>query len=180
MVTGAMGRSKWIAVAVLLATFLAGGMLGAATSRLLASDRAEQRSRQDGAERRDDRRGGRSIFDRMNLTAEQQAAVDSIMAKRTRDMKTFWEQNGPSMRAIVDSARAEVERVLTPTQLQQYQEFQKRRYHGPREPGTPGWGPPPPPDGKPDGRAPAEKSGKAPPPPDDRAQLSLRQQAKHA
>jgi Spy/CpxP family protein refolding chaperone len=125
-----MARSRWIALAVLSATFLAGAMAGAATLRVLAGDdRAEQPRR----ERPNGPRTGPgdrpSIFDDLGLTAAQQAGMDSIMEKRRREM-----------RASFDSARAEIDRLLTPEQRQKMQEFRERRRRDHSDRGAP---PPP-------------------------------------
>jgi len=151
-----MTRSRWIAVAVLSATFLAGAMLGAATTRLLASEREEPRSEREADGRRDARGPQPSVFDRLNLTAEQRAAVDSIMEKRGRDMAAFWKEHNPEVRGIVDSARVEIDRVLTPEQREKYEEFRERRRREHSNPDgrsgpPPNWGPGP---GGPDGPRP--------------------------
>jgi Spy/CpxP family protein refolding chaperone len=122
-----MARSRWIALAVLSATFLAGAMAGAATLKVVVDDRAEQPRR----ERPDARRAGPgerpSIFDQMGLTAAQKAAMDSIMEKRRREMDAFWKEHNAEVRAIVDSARAEIDRILTPEQRKKFEEFRERR-----------------------------------------------------
>jgi Spy/CpxP family protein refolding chaperone len=127
-----MARSRWIAIAVMSATFLAGAMAGAATLRLLAEDRPAEprRDRPDG--RRAEPGERPSIFDRIGLTPEQKAAVDSVIEKRNRDLSAFWTENGPLLRAIADSTRAEIDRLLTPEQRQKLEEFRQRRWrdHG--------------------------------------------------
>jgi Spy/CpxP family protein refolding chaperone len=127
MVTGAMARSRWIALAVLSAIFLAGAALGAAALAVLSDDRQEQPERPQPDGRWGGPPGGPSIFDQIGLTAEQKAGMDSIMERRRRQMDAFWEEHNPEVRAIIDSARAEVDRLLTPEQRQQYQEFRERR-----------------------------------------------------
>jgi Spy/CpxP family protein refolding chaperone len=122
-----MARSRWIALAVLSATFLAGAMAGAATLRLLAPDDRAERPRWERPNGPRNGPGGRpSIFDEMGLTAGQKAAMDSIMEKRRREM-----------RASFDSARAEIDRLLTPEQRQKMQEFRERRGRGHDEKGGP-------------------------------------------
>jgi Spy/CpxP family protein refolding chaperone len=127
MVSGALGRSRWLALGVLSATFVAGAMLGAAALRVLADDRAEQPERGRRDDRREDRGPPPSIFDQMGLTAAQKVAMDSIMEKRRREMDAFWKQHNPEVRAIIDSTRAEIDRLLTPEQRKQFQEFRERR-----------------------------------------------------
>lgn len=142
MVRGAMARSRWIALAVLSATFLAGAAVGAAALTLLAGDRREQPQRPGTGGPWGERRNGPSIFDQMGLTPEQRTAMDSIMEKRRRDMDAFWKQHNPEVRAIVDSARAEVDRLLTPEQRKKFEEFRERRRR--EHPGRDGRMPPPP------------------------------------
>jgi Spy/CpxP family protein refolding chaperone len=137
-----MARSRWIALAVLSATFLAGAALGAAALTVLR----DEPSRQEGPPRPDGRRGGPgqrpSIFDQMGLTAAQKTAMDSIMEKRRREMDAFWKAHNPEVRAIIDSARAEIDRLLTPEQRKQFQEFRERRRRDHPDRSGPG-GPPP-------------------------------------
>lgn len=120
------GRSRWIAIAVMSATFLAGGMLGFAMPRLfgkepLAAQPAEPRAPHD------ERRDRHSIFDELDLTAAQQARRDSIFEKRRQQMEKFWSEHGPEMRAIVDSTRAEIDRMLTPEQRAKLEQFREKR-----------------------------------------------------
>jgi len=143
MVTGAMARNRWLALAVLSATFLAGGAIGVAVARVVTEKQAEQPTRPpDG--RRDQRNNGPSIFDQMGLTTAQQAAMDSIMEKRRRDLDAFWKLHNPEVRAIIDSARVEIDRLLTPAQRKQFEDFRARRNrdHADRDGGQ---RPPPPP-----------------------------------
>jgi Spy/CpxP family protein refolding chaperone len=119
-------RSRWIAVAVMTATFLAGAMLGFAVQRIFASEppaQAERAPRQE----HEDRRDRPSILDKLDLTPAQEARRDSILEKRRREMNAFWEQHGPAMRAIVDSTRAEIDRMLTPEQRAQMEAFREKR-----------------------------------------------------
>lgn len=143
MVRGAMARSRWIALAVLSAVFLAGAAVGAAAFTMLTRTRQEQPQRPGPGGPRTSRGNGPSIFDQMELTAAQKAAMDSIMEKRRREMDAFWKQHNPEVRAIVDSARAEVDRLLTPEQRQKFEEFRERRRREHTAPGRDGRMPPP-------------------------------------
>lgn len=130
MVINGSAKSRWIAVAVMTATFMAGVMVGYAAPRLLGREApvaaAEPPAAAPGA-----RRERTSIFDQLNLTPEQQVRRDSILEKRRREMNAFWEQYGPEMRAIVDSTRAEIDRMLTPEQRVEMEKFRaKRRERG--------------------------------------------------
>jgi hypothetical protein len=81
----------------------------------------------------------------LGLDSAQRVHVDSIFAKRRVEIDSFWKGPGKSLRAIMDSTREDVRKVLTPEQRER---FDKRRMEGrPRraEPGEPGDAGPPPP-----------------------------------
>lgn len=119
-------RSRWIAVAVITATFVAGMMVGYAVPRLMGQE-AEQRPAT--AQRTDrERRGERhSIFDELNLTPQQQAQRDSILEQGRAKMDAFWKEHGPAMRTVADSTRAQIDRILTPEQRARVQEWREQR-----------------------------------------------------
>ena len=49
----------------------------------------------------------------------EQLELDARRLERRRDeVDAFWKEHGPEMRAIMDSARAEIRTVLTPEQHQ--------------------------------------------------------------
>lgn len=126
MVINGSAKSRWIAVAVMTATFLAGVMVGYAVPRLFASE-APAPAERPAAARPGERHERSSILDRLDLTAEQQVRRDSILEKRRREMNAFWDQYGPEMRAIVDSTRAEIDRMLTPEQRVEMEKFREKR-----------------------------------------------------
>lgn len=100
-----MTRTRMAAVLVLLLTFAAGAMTGAATLHVVADtpEPAPQSRRE-------------SMFERLQLTPEQQEQVTAIMQRRRTQMEAFWEEHGPAMRAVYDSTRMEIRAVLTPEQ----------------------------------------------------------------
>lgn len=119
-------RSRWIAVAVMTATFVAGMMVGYAVPRLFASEPPATVAPESG-HRQGERRERSSILDQLDLTPAQEVKRDSILEKRRREMSAFWEQYGPEMRAIVDSTRAEINRMLTPEQRVELEKFREKR-----------------------------------------------------
>jgi Spy/CpxP family protein refolding chaperone len=110
-------QARWTGMVLLLITFAAGGLVGAATLHVVEADEVATPQR----ERRPD------LFERLDLTPEQQAQVDAIMERRRQEMDAFWREHGPTMRAIYDSTRMEVRAILTPEQVQLEEQFRSER-----------------------------------------------------
>lgn len=102
-------RMRWLAFAVLIATFIVGALAGAATMRVVSA-REPQAAESHG------RRHHTSLLDQLDLTPAQRQHADSILSRRRKQMDAFWAKNGPELRAIVDSTRAEIRAILTPAQ----------------------------------------------------------------
>jgi hypothetical protein len=83
-----------------------------------------------------------SPFERLNLTAAQQAAVDSIFRVRRHQIARFWEGPGRQLGVILDSTSTDIRTVLDSAQRTKFDEFQRRfknaRKRGPARPSTPG------------------------------------------
>ncbi len=56
----------------------------------------------------------------MELTDAQRRDIDSIRSRWHDQIESFWDTAGPRLRAIADSARAEIRAVLTPEQRARY------------------------------------------------------------
>ncbi|HUF50141.1 MAG TPA: hypothetical protein VMN60_04875 [Longimicrobiales bacterium] len=125
-------RARLMSVAVLLMTFVAGSLAGAATLRVLAMDAAPRRERGP--------RSPEAMFERLELTAEQRAQAQEIMEDGRAQMETFWTEHGPALRAITDATRARFRAIMTPEQraideafmARRRQEFQQRSGEGNR------------------------------------------------
>jgi Spy/CpxP family protein refolding chaperone len=139
MVSDTLRGSKLLAMVVLVATFVAGALSGAAVHRVLAAASAGSgvAARGDGSE--EGRRGRGSLDDRLlaelDLNAEQRVRVDSVLERRRREMEAFWDTTGPRVREIVDTTRAEIRLLLTPSQRAEYDRLREewRREHRERE-----------------------------------------------
>jgi hypothetical protein len=62
----------------------------------------------------------------LGLTPSQSAAVDSVMRHRMAQRDSLMAHTFPVMRALLDSTRVDIERVLTPDQRSK---FEKMRFH---------------------------------------------------
>lgn len=117
-------RARLTGLLVLAIMFMVGALTGAATMRVAEGDRSGPRESAESRERRPD------LFERLELTPEQKAQVDAIMERRREELESFWTEHGPLLRAITDSARAEMRAVLTPEQRTIEEQFRaERRRH---------------------------------------------------
>lgn len=115
-------RARLMGLVVLVVMFAIGALAGAATMRVAAGEESDPRARSES--------GRPGLFETLQLTDEQQAQVDEIMERRRAEVDAFWKQNGPQLRAIMDSARAEIRAVLTPEQQALEEQFRaERRRH---------------------------------------------------
>lgn len=121
-------RARAMGLLMLAVIFAVGAMTGAATMRVANGDRTEPREEVESRERRP------SLWDRLELTPEQRTQVDNIMERRRDEVQAFWNQHGPQLRAVMDSARADVRDVLTPEQRALEEEFfaERRKHYGER------------------------------------------------
>ncbi|HWV56732.1 MAG TPA: hypothetical protein VNZ57_04605 [Longimicrobiales bacterium] len=120
--------ARFLGVALLGVTFIAGALSGAAFDRImsrphpLTGQTAQHNGDSDGY-RRQTRPSAPSapssedLFDRIGVTDEQRAAIDEILQRRAEETKSLWADFGPQLEAIVDSTRAEIRMLLTEEQL---------------------------------------------------------------
>jgi len=135
-----LNRSKFWAVALLVAVFAAGVAIGGPAWNVFASDRNDERDRRVGpAESRDRERKSYSdhLQEDLDLTVEQRAAVDSILDVSQSDMRAVWRD----MRAEIDTLRKavadEIMQLLNEGQQTKYSEMLERsRRRGERDRAT--------------------------------------------
>lgn len=91
-----------------------------------------------------ERRGGHSdrrttierFADQLGVTNEQRARIDPILEETRERMSDVYARYRPEWEAVVDSARAKIEAVLTPEQVEEYRALlaeQERRESRERE-----------------------------------------------
>ena len=127
-VAGAVRRMRLHAFAVLALTFVAGLALGWGVAHRVG---AGVRSAEAGVPGTPGRRGPppdrRSMKERLNLTAAQCAAIDSVFQSQRGQIDAFWRGPGSELRAIVDSTRAGVRAVLDSGQRVALDSIEARR-----------------------------------------------------
>jgi Spy/CpxP family protein refolding chaperone len=117
-------RARLTGLMVVAVMFAVGALTGAATMRVAATDRTEVKE----TERKREPRP--SLWETLELTPVQREQVDAIMERRRGEVESFWNEHGPQLRAVMDSARADVRELLTPEQRELEEKFfAERRKH---------------------------------------------------
>ena len=143
--------ARVVAALVVVIALLTGVALGVALGRMLMPDwpRGWSTHRRPGmnwsaggrAPNAVDRHAFRERFTReLDLSASQATRVDSIMEHRMAAIETLQREVRPRMKQLVDSTRAQIDSVLTPTQRERFHEMERRRMRPPSD------DPPPPPE----------------------------------
>jgi Spy/CpxP family protein refolding chaperone len=139
-------RMRLLAIASLLLTFLAGGLVGTAVER--ARGARAWSPPPPGAEPGRGR-GGPDIFeaggpldDRLRLTPRQRDTIQRIVQRDRQKADSLFREMRPRLRARFDSTRTAVEAVLTPQQREEFRRFReehrerRRRRGGDRAAGS--------------------------------------------
>lgn len=117
-----MQRSKHLALMFLLGAVLVGGALGFTADRYMLRDAG-----------RDPRSSRALLYDRLELSTAQRAAMDSILDDRHRQYKALLEPVRPQMDSIRFRARAQIRALLTPEQLERFEQILDDNKDGRRE-----------------------------------------------
>jgi Spy/CpxP family protein refolding chaperone len=97
-----MQRSKQQALMFLLGALLVGAILGFSADRVFGDDRPTP--------------GRQAMYDDLQLTAAQRAAMDSLLDQRHCQISHTLATVEPKLDSIRASARAQMDRLLTPDQ----------------------------------------------------------------
>lgn len=121
-----MRRSTLGASVALLLVFAAGVAGGVALERTWLS---QGTAAEDGEH--EDRDGyPKPVIERfseeLELTADQQARIDTVIDDLREEMKAMWAEARPRYREMVDSAKARIEAVLNEEQVEKYRRLLER------------------------------------------------------
>ena len=124
-------NARWIGTALLIVTFVTGALAGAAGERVLRADDAPR------AAQPREMRGGpgprRLLLDEkfakdLELTDAQRSHIKLILDMRDVHAKHVWDEVEPRLKAVGDTTRAEIAKVLSPEQVQKLEaEIAKRK-----------------------------------------------------
>lgn len=125
-----MMNNRRRAAALLFLVFAAGVTGGLAAERYALHD-LRLEARQQTA-----RGGGRTTIERfadeLGVTPEQRALIDPILVETRERMSAVYDRFRPEWQTVVDSARARIEAVLTPQQVEQYRALLEEQERGER------------------------------------------------
>jgi len=108
-------RTRLAAAAVLVATFVLGGLTGAVLGRALSD--AGGRDPLAGLCGAGLGQGGQPpMLQHLDLTPEQRPQLEGVVARWHPRMQALWQEFQPRVNAVMDSARAEMDAILTPEQ----------------------------------------------------------------
>jgi Spy/CpxP family protein refolding chaperone len=124
------GRSaRVLGTVLLLVTFVAGALAGAAVERVLRADDVQPTRR--GPEMRG---GSRRLLQEdefareLGLTTEQREKIKLIMERRDEQARKVWSEAEPRLKEVGDATRGEIQKVLSVEQVQKLEaEIEKRR-----------------------------------------------------
>lgn len=124
-------NARWIGTALLVVTFVTGALAGAAVERVVRADDAPAKSQPR------EMRGGpgprRLLMDdafakELKLTDAQRSQVRLILDMRDVHAKHVWDEVEPRLKAVGDTTRFEIAKVLTPEQVEKLEaEIAKRK-----------------------------------------------------
>ena len=110
-----MERSKGYAVMFLLGAFITGGALGFTADRVMSGEKGRQMRGSDSYRQR--------MAKELDLNAQQQASIDSLMAQKHDQIVALYKPVKPQLdslalaaRVISDSTHAQINRLLDPAQ----------------------------------------------------------------
>lgn len=114
---------------LLLVTFAAGAATGIAIDRWMVATQSAELSGEMQRDRRD--RGRQTTIERfadeLGLTEEQRERIAPILVDTRSSMSELFDRVRPEYDMVVDSARARIEAVLTPEQVEMYRQLLDER-----------------------------------------------------
>lgn len=124
-------KATLVGTALLLVTFVAGALAGAATERVSRADDTPQPQPRAGNQVR----GGLSrmladeqFTQQLGLTTEQRAEIKTILERRDQEAKQFWTQAEPRLKSLGEETKAEIKKVLTAEQVTKLEAEMAKRH----------------------------------------------------
>jgi len=124
-----MVRRPWKAVMLLLAVFIAGGLVGGAVAQWEPWEHAP---------RRDANGMVAHLTEELGLTPAQADSITAILDRWRPEMDSAWAEVRPRIETVRAKIRSDIAAQLTSEQQAKYEELMKRHREPPK-------GPPPPP-----------------------------------
>lgn len=117
-------KTRTVAVALLLLTFVVGLAGGVVADRLLLLH--QHRVLPSHGLKFVASRVLRHLDRELDLTAQQEAQISTILEKRQRTIEATWQKIQPQVRQQIDETDREIERALTPEQQKKFRVLRDR------------------------------------------------------
>ena len=121
-----LNRSKLWATGLLVAMFVTGAAVGGGMSQAWGGNSGNADDEGQDSTNSDRPSYVERLAAHLDLTESQQAAVESILARRESDMAELWQGVRPKFDALRDTIRTKIMDVLTEEQQQKYRELLDR------------------------------------------------------
>lgn len=121
-------RTRLLAMLVLFTTFAAGALVGLASEQVLDANEPErvETRRGRGPHRNPFARQG-MLAERLQLTEEQRAEIESILAADRAKTDSMFREIRPRLRARYDSTTSRIREVLTVEQQEEFDRYRQER-----------------------------------------------------
>ena len=126
------GKSaRLVGTVLLLVTFVAGALAGAATERVTRADDMPHPPPRPGGQMR----GGLSrlladepFAQQLGLTESQRAEIKTILDRRDQEAKKVWSDAEPRLKAVGENTKAEIKKLLTAEQVTKLEAEMAKRH----------------------------------------------------
>jgi hypothetical protein len=127
-----MTRPRRTAILVLLAVFLAGGLVGWVIDQVVDDGAWPSLERDHDDDDDADADAEETFLEGLGLAPEQMRAADDLLEEREDRLEAYWSGRIPEIEAMVDSTRQEIRKLLTPDQRSAYDRWiEEQRGHTP-------------------------------------------------
>lgn len=120
------GRTRVLAVALLLATFAAGALVGIASQQVVSADEPGRGERHRDRDHELFAPGG-ELTERLDLTEAQRVEIQRIVQENREKADSIFKEMRPRLRARYDSTTTAIRGVMTPEQQAEFDRYRAER-----------------------------------------------------
>lgn len=120
------------AMFVLIAAFVGGVLTGVLVERTLIGPPEAEAASAPASPRPGSAEDRERMARELGLTAEQQARIDEILDEQQTQIRSIMRETRPRTWAVLKETRARIEEVLTPAQIERFEELHAEAHRGDR------------------------------------------------
>jgi Spy/CpxP family protein refolding chaperone len=117
---------------VLIGVFLGGLLAGVLVERTLLGPPVAEAAAAPASPRPGSAEDRERMARELDLTAEQQARIDEILDEQQAQLREIMRETRPRTRALLQETRSRIEEVLTPAQIERFEELHAQAHRGDR------------------------------------------------